>query len=429
NNNNNNNKSNNNENNENDFRDCKDAITKFGNILHPIWKSSLHNQISERPIAIGLNAGKPNLVISSKKLLFELLALFESQRFIPRAEHVLVCNEMTTEEDVACLIFRAITNSRKATAASSISSTSSSLSSIQHNVVQPLYCLMFPEKLTLTTLDNVCQDVYDLLLNDLRLEKLKDNLYMFAVMSSRSENNLCKSLSHFQVTLQDLSPEGICHQMLSQLYCKSWTTSPSCDLIVKPCIQLYTSDRVAMGKSTLIQRDMEKIRNLCKGVRAVKEVCVTFNGKDIDWEQTMKSLWSHHPCVDAVGLQGKHDKLKHELDALIVYHLNISSCVSEQINDFLFELLFLQHINSNFQMCQCFHVNPNMAFLIEVPSTLNDPIAILSPQKLFYLFFSVAQFPILQVTMQNNPFVFGKEAQYAIKWMQEFFAGHLKFCK
>ncbi|ETO33087.1 hypothetical protein RFI_04020, partial [Reticulomyxa filosa] len=44
----------------------------------------------------------------------------------------------------------------------------------------------------------------------------------------------------------------------------------------------------------------------------------------------------------------------------------------------------------------------------------------------FYLFFSTVKFPIVQVSPQNNEFEFGKEAQYVIKWLQEFFNGNLK---
>ncbi|ETO02662.1 hypothetical protein RFI_34756, partial [Reticulomyxa filosa] len=185
-------------------------------------------------------------------------------RFIPRAEHVLVCNEKTTEEDVTCLIFRAITNYIKTTPTITTTTTTTT----QRNTFQPLYCLVFPEKLTPTILDNVCQDVYDLLMNDIQLEKLKNNLYMFVIMSSKPDNGLCKFLSYFHVTLQNLSFKDICYQMLSQLYCKSWTTSPTlCNIQVKPWVQFYTSDRVAMGKSTLIQRDMNKIRAVHKNVK------------------------------------------------------------------------------------------------------------------------------------------------------------------
>ncbi|ETN97447.1 hypothetical protein RFI_40082, partial [Reticulomyxa filosa] len=95
-------------------------------------------------------------------------------------------------------------------------------------------------------------------------------------------------------------------------------------------------------------------------------------------------------------------------------------------NDFLFELLFLQHINSNSQITQCFHANSNMIFLIEIPSTLDELNSTLSFKQFFYLLFSTVQFPTVQVSNQNNEFVFEKEAQYTIKWMQEFYNGNLK---
>ncbi|ETO11467.1 viral A-type inclusion protein, partial [Reticulomyxa filosa] len=75
-------------NNNNNFRQCRDSIAKFGKILNPIWMSSQHNCVDEKPFSIGLHAGKPNLIIGSKELLFELL------------EHILICNKTTTEEDI-----------------------------------------------------------------------------------------------------------------------------------------------------------------------------------------------------------------------------------------------------------------------------------------------------------------------------------------
>ncbi|ETO00735.1 hypothetical protein RFI_36705, partial [Reticulomyxa filosa] len=109
-----------------------------------------------------------------------------------------------------------------------------------------------------------------------------------------------------------------------------------------------------------------------------------------------------------------------------IYHLNISSCVSTQINDFLFQLLFLQHIDSNSQISQCFHVNSNMIFLIEIPSTLDYLSFDESIPNFFYLFFSAVQFPVIQVSNQNNPFEFEMETQDTIKWMRQHFHGNSK---
>ncbi|ETO18534.1 hypothetical protein RFI_18732, partial [Reticulomyxa filosa] len=398
--------------NSNSFKKCRDSIAKFGHILNPLWNLSRHNFVSEKSISIGLHPGKPNLVIGSNERLFELLGLFEFQHFIPRAEHILICNETTTEEDIACLIFRAITNDKRMP----LTTTETN-----RNSVKPLYCLVYPEKLTLATLDQICQDIYELLLSDIRLEHLKNCFYMFTVLSFNKTNALCKILAPFRVTLQGLSFQHLPNQMLSKLYRNQWTNNRAHDISTEPpWIQLYTSERVAMGKSRLIQRDIQRIREIHK-TKTVHEICITFNSKDIDWIKIMDRFWSYHPCSNEM----KNMDIG-EGNTLIIYHLDISSCVSNRINNFLFELLFLQHINSNSQMSQCFHVNSNMIFLIEIPSTFDRSSPTLSFKQFFYLFFSTVQFPTIQVSSQDNEFEFEKEAQYAIKWMQEFYNGNLK---
>ncbi|ETO01485.1 hypothetical protein RFI_35955, partial [Reticulomyxa filosa] len=138
--------------NDEGFKKSGDAIAKFGLALHSLWTCSLHNRIT-KTYPTGLNAGKPSLILHpNNSLLFNVLGLFESQQCIPRAEHILICNENTTEEDVTYM---------------------------HRDSVKPLYCLAYPENLTLSILDQVCQAVHDLLLNDVQLEKLKHCFYLF----------------------------------------------------------------------------------------------------------------------------------------------------------------------------------------------------------------------------------------------------------
>ncbi|ETO05188.1 hypothetical protein RFI_32209 [Reticulomyxa filosa] len=97
------------------------------------------------------------------------------------------------------------------------------------------------------------------------------------------------------------------------------------------------------------------------------------------------------------------------------------------MNTFLFELLFLQHINTTLNVweSQCFHVNANMAFLIELPFKLNGIKN--DYQEILHTIFSLPSLPIVKVSKDTNPYVFGPEAQFAIKWMKEFFDGNLKY--
>ncbi|ETO11059.1 ring finger protein, partial [Reticulomyxa filosa] len=386
-----------------DFKECRDAIARFGLILQPLWACLPHDRV-KRSCPISLNIGKPNLILRSHKPLLKVIDLFESHEFIPQAEHILICSENTFEEDVTCLVFRAISSDKRM-------QTETTNMEIDHDFVKPLYCLVYPENLAPETLNQVCKSVHDILLDDIQSEKLKHCIYMFAVMSSDPNNLLCKLLEPFCVSLSNKSLRTFPNKMLSRLYHNNWTNLQSHSIATEPPrIQLYTSKRVGMGKSTLIQRDIEKIRKKHENsTKMVKEIYVAFNGKDIDWTQIMDNLWSYHPCPK---------------DSLIICHLNISSCVSVQINDFLFELLFLQHIDSNSQISQCFHVNSNMIFLIEIPSTLDN----LSPNEMFFNLFSrVIQFPNVEVSNLNNSFEFGMDAQYTIKWMQQYFEGNLEF--
>ncbi|ETO00472.1 hypothetical protein RFI_36972 [Reticulomyxa filosa] len=250
--------------------DYGEHIANVGTILHSVWHASKHNCVIENVFSVRLHAGKPNLILfQNKPLLSEVLVLFELQQYIPRAEHILICNKNTTEEEVICLIFRAITNDKRIKMAIT--------TKMDWNSAKPLYCLVYPEKLALSTLKQVCDVVQDLLLNSVQVEKLKHCLYTFVVMSCDSDNSLCKILEPFELSLSNKSFQTLPNQLLSQLYRNLWTNNQKHDIGTKPpWIQLYTSEQVAMGKSTLIQRDIQRIREIHRA-KTVHKICVAFN--------------------------------------------------------------------------------------------------------------------------------------------------------
>ncbi|ETO14008.1 hypothetical protein RFI_23361 [Reticulomyxa filosa] len=188
-----------------------------------------------------------------------------------------------------------------------------------------------------------------------------------------------------------------------------------------------------MGKSFKIEQDIASIRKINPKTQVVR---VAFNSSTMDWKSIMEGFWRYHPCTNEeqvqenlIGIESKCSQLNYHADNLVVYHLDISSCVSASMNTFLFELLFLQHINTtlNVPASQCFHVNTNMAFLIEMPFKLNGSNN--DYKKVLYTIFSLSKLPIVKVSKDTNPYVFGPEAQFAIKWMKEFFADNLKLQK
>ena len=51
--------------------------------------------------------GKPNLVISSRdRALFTPLKMYLRRKLIPSAEHILICQNTTSTEEIESLIFR-----------------------------------------------------------------------------------------------------------------------------------------------------------------------------------------------------------------------------------------------------------------------------------------------------------------------------------
>ncbi|ETN99960.1 hypothetical protein RFI_37508, partial [Reticulomyxa filosa] len=109
-------------------------------------------------------------------------------------------------------------------------------------------------------------------------------------------------------------------------------------------------------------------------------------------------------------------------DCIIVYHLDVSSCVNLNINGLFFQLFFLQHIDTH---PSSFHVNPNMIFFVELPSKFDNVQD--TPHNILYTLFSEIKFPLISADKASNPFLYKEKAQYCLKWMKEYYSDNLKF--
>ncbi|ETO11389.1 hypothetical protein RFI_25991, partial [Reticulomyxa filosa] len=283
-----------------------------------------------------------------------ILNLYKSIGMIPRAEHVLICKKTTTEEEIECLLLRALLCTRQFEKDSAQAS---------------LYCLVWPEKLAKKTQAKVVKLLQRMLLQHSELQRMKQ--YLFAVVSSNMGNDVTGVLRLFQ--LECTFDESIySFDVEEELYTKQLSSFLHDKSNRKPFIQLYASNNIGMGKTWKIQEDIEKYQKECK----IENICVRLNSSAIDWKWTVNTFWQYHPCKFDQNLEENVDnirKKKHQTasseDTLVIYHLDISSCVNRDINDFLFQLLYLQHIDTD---CSSFHVNPNMAFFIEIPSQFDS---------------------------------------------------------
>ncbi|ETO05979.1 hypothetical protein RFI_31416, partial [Reticulomyxa filosa] len=250
-------------------------------------------------------------------------------------------------------------------------------------------------------------------LSETALQKLGAIPYLLVIISASPNNVLCHALLPFRFHRPISLSTQTAQSIFSQMYYNDWTSFvDQKDVNKKSFVQLYTSKRVGMGKSYKIRKDSQKTS---------QHVCIAFNSEDIEWKFLVHNFWRYHPSQANLAIAPNRKISDHDI---ITFHLDLSSSISTEINNFLFELLFLQHINTGQNILECFHVNHNMAFFIEIPSKLS--IDKQTPQQLLYTLFGPIAFPILDVNTENNPYVYGEEAQYALKWIREFDANHLK---
>ncbi|ETO12045.1 hypothetical protein RFI_25331 [Reticulomyxa filosa] len=248
--------------------------------------------------------------------------------------------------------------------------------------------------------------------NETALQKLGAILYSIVVISASPNNVLCHTLFPFQFHRPVSLSEQTAQSIFSQMYCNDWASFVAQkDINKKPFVQLYTSKRVGMGKSY-------KIRKVCE--KASQHVCIAFNSEDIEWKYLVHNFWRYHPSQADLTIAQNRKIRNHDI---IAFDLDLSSSISTEINNFLFELLFLQHVNIGQNILECFHVNHNMAFFVEIPSKLSNDKQ--TTQQLLYTLFGPIAFPILDVNTENNPYDYGKEVQYALKWIREFNTNYL----
>ncbi|ETO00609.1 hypothetical protein RFI_36831, partial [Reticulomyxa filosa] len=382
------------------------SLQELGCIFSKVWMKSKNNQNAPNSISIlsSLKSGRPNLVIANQNnKLFSMLSLYESIGLIPRAEHVLLCKETTTEEEVECLILRALLYVKD------INSKTS------------LYCLVWPEKLQIRILEKVVNLFQKYFFEPSRSRRIQ--LYLFAVISSNHDN----ALSYFLRGLEwNVSGELNNHQfnINEALYSQKFDIlPPNARGHSFYRVKLYEFTKVGLGKSWKIQRDIQCLQQQTSRVQSVR---LRFNSGNIDWEDIVKTLWTYHPCqvnsASKDSITGVNKRIKdfnYFKDNWIVYHIDVSSCVNKDINDFFFQLLYLQHIDA---MNCSFHVNPNMIFFIEIPCKLD--MFSDTPHNFFYTLFFNTRF---QMKSKLPAFNVGDKGRSSIEWMEGFFAGKLEF--
>ncbi|ETO14594.1 hypothetical protein RFI_22774, partial [Reticulomyxa filosa] len=223
--------------------DNMSRLEKLGDIVTKVWEYSENNKNApNKDLELhSLRRGRPNLFLSKHgKELNLVVDLFKSLSMIPRTEHVLICKETTTEEEIECMLLRV-------------------LHCTLRSDKTPLYCLVWPEKLRMEVLSKVVQLFQGLLLTS--LQSRATSYYVLAVVSSDECNDLARSLQNYK-----------------------WNVDNS--------IYNVLDIGQSMGKTWTIKYNTKTLRQ--NTIKHVEEICVRFNSSDIDWEQTVHILWQYY---------------------------------------------------------------------------------------------------------------------------------------
>ncbi|ETO01648.1 hypothetical protein RFI_35792 [Reticulomyxa filosa] len=160
---------------------------------------------------------------------------------IPRSEHVLICKETTTEEEVECLLLRTLLCTKE---------------DKKQNAQTPLHCLVWPEKLAKRTSTKVVKLLQHMLLSQSELRQMHP--YLFVVIPSNQENEVAVTLQQFKCTF-DTNETSL--NVEYTLYAKQWDSFLTEKVNRKPFVQLYKSENVGMGKTWKIKHDIEEKKN------------------------------------------------------------------------------------------------------------------------------------------------------------------------
>ena len=282
------------------------------------------------------------------KILDYIIKLYSTQGYLPQPSNVLFCTPNTRSEEVLCFLRRSCNNNNT------------------------LHCLVAPEKLG----SRVCDDLLAVLAN-----YIYENDALFCVIIHDNTSKIYGYLSMYDarvsLILEDLLKEefyqecivtddtrnasatGFGHGHRNKQFLSFLKSSVSTSTSL-PFVRVYVSDDASVGKTY-------EIRKLAKetNVRLIHIPCNTFN---CDEEFIINRLCSVYENCNVNDNDNNNDNEK------VIFHFNISSYCSKDINVLLFKLLVLKHLScydENGKKGKSFCVTSNHAFFIELPCQLS----------------------------------------------------------
>ena len=273
------------------------------------------------------------------KILDYMIKLYSSQGYLPQASNILFCTQNIRLEEVLCFLKRSC------------------------NYNNTLHCLITPEKLG----SRVCDDLLAVLINSVNASDA-----IFCVISNDKTSKIYGYLSMYDMSmsliLEDLTREEFYRQCIvtdeqNYVYENMQIRGASKQFLSflkfsfkSPFVRVYVSDDTSVGKTYEIGK-LAKETN----VRLIHIPCNAFN---CDYEFIVNRLCS---IYENCNVSDKDNEK-------IIFHFNISSYCSKDINVLLFKLFVLKHLScydENGKKGKSFAVTSNHAIFIELPCQLS----------------------------------------------------------
>ena len=278
--------------------------------------------------SLPLQHGKPNVFrcTNQDRILENVIKLYSSQECLPQASNILFCTDEMQSEEIVCFLKRSCNS---------------------NNI---LHCLVTPEKLK----SNVCDDLLDVLISS-----IQKNDALFGVIINDRKSKIYAYLSMYDMSIS-LNLEA---SIKEHFYQQCIMTDESKDKndnnqdnnfeMFKrgesnlPFVRVYVSEKACVGKTYEIRKFAQE-----RDITLIHIPCNTFKS---DEKFIVDRLCSSHN------------------DDKVIFHLNVSSHCSKDLNVLLFKLLILKYLScsTNVKNGKSFAVTSNHAFFIELPCELS----------------------------------------------------------
>jgi hypothetical protein len=305
-------------------------------------------------------SGEPNLVIAANEeavLATSLSIYVKLGQRVPEAEEVLVCSETTTEEMIRLFLMRC-------------------LGAIRQGRVSRIYCIASVELLSFELQVSINRILGELLDSKTGVYSDSDKYKLIIISGKEEKQQVVTDFGNFtRLRLRPLHQDAIQAVLIKFFELEHIR------------VEVFHSRYAGQGKTKYINEWCER-----EGYQPPQVVPIL---SPLSSEEFVGILLNaSESVIDKAALQSKR-----------AYHLDMSPTVTSSMSALLFQLLVtgcLMRANG-----EIYHRPPNMAYLLEIPNSINDE----AHKRLYF----ADLLPLTLVDNVNNPLAVTSHAPFVYK--------------